>query len=114
MESNVIIDRLLSTIEKTSDIRVRVVGVIEHVEEKIGTFVISDKSIKITCLPPVASSNQPKKGELVTLVGRIMPTDNNEIEIRTESLDKISERDYDSYNKYLKIRGELLNNGSRV
>jgi hypothetical protein len=112
MENNVIRDRLLSTINKDSDIRVRVVGKVESVEEKIGTFVISDKGIKTTCLPPVNASIQPKKGDLITVVGRIAPAGDNEIELRTESLERISEKDYDSYNKYLKIRNDLLNSGS--
>lgn len=114
MENNVIKDRLLSTIDKASDVRVRIVGTIESLDDKIGTFVLADGSIKITCLPPLNSAYQPKNGDLVTLVGRVVPADNSEIEIRTESLEKISEKDYNSYNKYLKIRGDLLNNGSRV
>lgn len=108
MENNAIKDRSLGTLDKSSDIRARVVGIVESVEEKIGTFVLSDKTIKITCLPPVNASSPPKKGELITLVGRVMPTDNGEIEIRTESFEKISEKDYDSYNKYLKLRNDLI------
>lgn len=97
---------------KSSDVRIRLVGTIESVDEKIGTFVLIDAGSKVTCLPPINPSARPQVNDMVTLVGRVVLTDNDEIEIRTESVQKISEKDYDSYNKYLKIRGDLLSNGS--
>ncbi|MCL5101566.1 MAG: hypothetical protein M1348_03070 [Candidatus Parvarchaeota archaeon] len=107
-------DRLLSTIDKSSDVRVRVVGKVTALDEKIGTFVLSDGASRVTCLPPLNKSYLPQTDELVTLVGRVAYADNDEVEIRTDFLEKISQKDYDSYNKYLKIRGNLLHDGSGV
>ncbi len=112
MESNIIKERSIKTIDPNSDIRVRLVGLVESYDEKIGTFEISDRSKKLTCLPPINYNYKPEKGAFVTVVGRIVPADNNEVELRTESIEKISEKEYDYYNKYLNIRGNLLNNGS--
>jgi hypothetical protein len=112
MENNIIKDRLLGNIDVLSDVRVRVVGTISNVDTKIGTFELVYEEKRVTCLPPISQKYHPLIGDNVTLVGRIVPTDNNEIEIRTESVAKISKEELDSYIKYLKLRNEVLNNGS--
>ena len=112
MENNIISDRSLENIDVLSDIRVRVVGTVATVDTKIGTFELSCGEKKITCLPPLSQKYHPRTADNVTLVGRIVSTDNNEIEIRTESVAKISKEELNSYVKYLKLRDELLNNGS--
>lgn len=112
MENNTIQDRTLGTIDTEKDSKVRVVGVIESVDDSIGTFVLSDEDVKVTCLPPVSSDTTPKKGERITLVGRAVKAGNDEMEIRTDHIEQISEEDYKTYNSYLKKRSTLLNNGS--
>ncbi|MCL5009828.1 MAG: hypothetical protein M1433_02535 [Candidatus Parvarchaeota archaeon] len=112
MENSIITDRSLSTIDKSKDYKVRVVGTVESIDEGIGTFVLSDGGVKITCLPPVSPNEKPEKGEKVTVVGRVAQAGNDEVEIRTDHIERISEADYENYNKYLKQRRDLLSNGS--
>ncbi len=112
MESNSIQDRTLATVNKETDSKIRVVGSIESVDESIGTFVITDSGINVTCLPPVSSESKPRKGQLVTVVGRVVPAGNDDIEIRTDYIEDITDEDYKTYNSYLKQRGDLLSNGS--
>lgn len=105
-------DRSIETIDKNNDIRIRVVGKIQAVDEKTGTFELVDGSFKLTCLPPVNQTTVPVKNESVVVSGKIAHAGNDEFELRTEHLEKISEKEYGEYHKYLKLRWELLNNGS--
>lgn len=112
MENNVIKDRTLSSINKTEDNRVRVVGTVKDIDPKIGTFKISDEGVEITCLPPAAGLNEVSSGDFAVISGKVLPAGENEIEIRCEHAEKIGKNDIDEYHKYLKIRNDLLNNGS--
>ena len=112
MENNVIKDRKLSDINKAEDNRVRVIGAISDIDPKIGTFKISDGGVEITCLPPAQGLNGVSAGDFSVISGRVLPAGENEIEIRCEYIERIDRNDVDEYHKYLKIRNDLLNNGS--
>ncbi len=111
MESKVIADKSLGDIT-AEDTRVRFVGKVEKIDD-IGMFDVSEGDKKVTCLPPVSVKPNIGKGDFVLVTGRVALGDSKEdFEVRTDSVRKISGEERDNYNKYLKIRSELLNNGS--
>ncbi len=109
MEGNVIKERKISDINMANDNRVRVVGKIEKIDQKTGIFVISDASgANLTCLPSPVQENIPQAGSLVVLTGRATSAGEEEIELRTEHVEQISEKEYLNYYNYLNLKEELI------
>lgn len=98
----------------TADTKVRFVAKVTKKDDKIGTFEVEDKGKSIVCLPPPIGDFSVKEGDLLVITGRVAPSDGSEVELRTEYVKKIGAEDYKNYDKYLKIRKELLDYGSRV
>ncbi len=112
MESSAIEDTSILDINKEND-RVRFVGKLKSFDKSIGTFIIEDNGIEITCIQNYKENIEFNPGELVIVTGRSIPADSS-FEIRAESMEKIDINDYNTYKKYLKIRKDLLNNGSGI
>ncbi len=113
MEYKPSIDCNLAEIPREENARIRTVVRVEDIDESSGTFVVSNHSgIKVTCLPSPGFRINFGKGDFITLFGIVLPADEKEIEIRVEKADKISEKEYMSFSKYLNLRNELLNHGS--
>ena len=109
MESNVIRERKIGDINISNDNRVRIVGKIEQIDSKTGIFVLSDTTgTRITCLPSPVQENMPPAGSLVVLTGRAASAGEREIELRTEHVEVISEKEYLNYYSYLNLKEELI------
>ncbi|MCW1293804.1 MAG: hypothetical protein OH316_00010 [Candidatus Parvarchaeota archaeon] len=106
-----IIDCSIEDINRLEEVRIRTVGEVMNVDE-IGIFIIKDeRDNKIVCMPSPDMKDKPNISDLVCVTGKIVKSDGGP-ELRVDNIEKISEKDADNFNKYLKIRGELLDNGS--
>ncbi len=112
-EKRSIVDCNLDSIPHENNLIIRTVGLVRDIDQS-ETFTLSNKNgQKITCLPSPDFVLNLQNGDFVTVVGHVLLTDQNEIELRVESAEKITEKEYLNFDKYLKIRHDLLNYGNR-
>ena len=109
MENQTIKDTDISGI-KDNNSKVRIVGKVLSFDEKTGIFEIEDEGSKLTCMAEPSSYGEIPNG-LVLVTGRAISADSS-FEIRADSVQSINMTEYNNYKKYLKIRNNLLNNGS--
>lgn len=113
VERKAMVDCDLKSIPHDENLHIRTVGIVSDLD-KSGTFTISDKGgTAITCLPSPDFNQNISNGDLVVIVAKALPTDQGGIELRVESAEKISEKEYLDFDKYLNIRRNLLNYGNR-
>lgn len=110
MESQAITDTSIDNL-KTENMRVRFAGKVVSFDEKTGMFEVEDGGAKTTCLPNYQENPALKSADIVLVTGRTVAADSS-FEIRADRAEKININEYNNYKKYLKIRDDLLSNGS--
>ena len=106
-----VVDCKVEDISSMEEARVRTIGKVVNVDD-VGIFIIEgENGAKIVCMPSPDMTEKPDVSDLVCITGKVVKSDGG-AELRVDDFKKVDERDANNFNKYLKIRGELLDNGS--
>ncbi len=106
-----IVDCGIDEISSIGETRVRTAGKVVNVDD-IGIFIIEgEKGSKLVCMPSPDMKEKPSVSDLVFITGKAVKSDGG-VELRIDDIQKINENDLNNFNKYLKIRRELLEHGS--
>ncbi|MCL4399211.1 hypothetical protein M1293_01720 [Candidatus Parvarchaeota archaeon] len=103
MDSGVISDVSIDEIDKSHD-RVRFVGKAKNIDAQIGTLDVFSENKILTCILVVNQDIKINDGDNLLVTGRVAKTDEEEIEIRVDAVQKISESQAVVFNKYLNLR----------